>query len=66
MHSLFILIVGLKNLKTVSKHTSLSKLGLDSIMVTEIKQTLERDFEVYLTPQDIRSLNFAKLQEMAA
>ena len=36
------------------------------MMAVEIKQTLEREFEVFLTAQDIRGLNFAKLQEMSA
>lgn len=39
---------------------------MDSMMGVEIKQTLEREFEVFLTPQDIRSLTFAKLYEIAA
>lgn len=34
-------------------------------MAVEIKQALEREFEVFLTPQDIRSLTFARLQELA-
>ncbi|EFN80819.1 Fatty acid synthase [Harpegnathos saltator] len=33
-------------------------------MAVEIKQTLEREYEVFLTAQDIRNLNFAKLAEM--
>lgn len=39
---------------------------MDSMMAVEIKQTLEREFEVFLTPQDIRGMTFAKLQEIAA
>jgi fatty acid synthase len=39
---------------------------MDSMMGVEIKQTLEREFEVFLTPQDIRSLTFAKLYEISA
>lgn len=57
---------GLKDLKTVSLHSTLAELGMDSMMGVEIKQTLEREFEVFLTPQDIRSLTFAKLYEIAA
>nr|XP_050849711.1 fatty acid synthase-like [Vespula vulgaris] len=57
-------IMGIKDLKTVSQHTSLAELGMDSMMAVEIKQTLEREYEIYLTAQDIRSLNFAKLMEM--
>jgi len=33
-------------------------------MAVEIKQTLEREFDMSLTVEDIRSLNFAKLNEM--
>ncbi|XP_053598737.1 fatty acid synthase [Microplitis demolitor] len=57
-------IMGVKDLKTVSHHTSLAELGMDSMMAVEIKQSLEREFEIYLTAQDIRGLNFAKLIEM--
>ncbi|OXU23002.1 hypothetical protein TSAR_015480, partial [Trichomalopsis sarcophagae] len=56
----------LKDLKGVSTTTSLAELGMDSMMSVEIKQTLEREFEIFLTAQDIRSLNFSKLQEMCA
>lgn len=59
-------ILGLRDLKTVSLHSTLAELGMDSMMAVEIKQTLEREFEVFLTPQDIRGLTFAKLQEIAA
>ena len=31
----------------------------------EIKETLEREFEVYLTPQEIRNLTFASLDELS-
>lgn len=53
-------------MKTVSLHSTLAELGMDSMMAVEIKQTLEREFEVFLTPQDIRGMTFAKLQDIAA
>jgi len=56
--------VGLKDLNNVARHTPLPELGMDSMMAVEIKQTLEREFDVFLTAQDIRYLNFAKLDEM--
>lgn len=59
-------ILGLRDLKTISLHSTLAELGMDSMMAVEIKQTLERQFEVFLTPQDIRSMTFAKLQEIEA
>jgi len=34
--------------------------------VVEIKETLERQFEVYLTPQEIRNLTFARIDELSA
>lgn len=34
-------------------------------MAVEIKQALEREFEVILTPQDLRTLTFGKLQELS-
>nr|XP_033197779.1 fatty acid synthase-like [Bombus vancouverensis nearcticus] len=59
-------IMNIKDMKTVSQNSSLAELGMDSMMAVEIKQTLERDFEVFLTAQDIRVLNIAKLVEMSA
>jgi len=40
-------------------------MGMDSMMTIEIKQTMEREFDISLTSQDIRALNFTKLNEMA-
>lgn len=53
-------------MKTISLHSTLAELGMDSMMAVEIKQTLEREFQVFLTPQDIRGMTFAKLQDLAA
>lgn len=53
-------ILGLKDIKTVSPHATLAELGMDSMMGTEIVQILEKDFEIYLTAQDMRSITFAK------
>ncbi|XP_030371512.1 fatty acid synthase [Scaptodrosophila lebanonensis] len=58
-------IMGIRDLKTVSLGTTLSEMGMDSLMAVEIKQTLERDHELSLTPQDLRSLTFQKLQEFS-
>ncbi|XP_032678594.1 fatty acid synthase-like [Odontomachus brunneus] len=57
-------IMGLKDLNTVSHQARFSELGMDSMMAVEIKQSLEREFGVFLTAQDIRNLNLAKLIEM--
>lgn len=51
-------------MKAVAQQTSLAELGMDSMMAVEIKQTLEREYDIVLTAQDIRNLNFAKLMEI--
>ncbi|XP_072763175.1 fatty acid synthase-like [Anoplolepis gracilipes] len=57
-------IMRLKNTNTVAPNVSLAELGMDSMMAVEIKQTLEREFDILLTAQDIRNLNFTKLKEI--
>jgi len=52
-------------MKVISQHSSLAELGMDSMMTVEIKQTLEREFDLFLTVQEIRSLTFAKLIKMS-
>ncbi|KAJ4448692.1 hypothetical protein ANN_00082, partial [Periplaneta americana] len=59
-------ILGIRDLKTVSQTTTLAELGMDSMTAVEIKQTLEREFEVLLTAQEIRSLTFGHLEKIAA
>jgi len=52
-------------MKVVSQNSSLAELGMDSMMAVEIKQTLEREFDLFLTAQEIRSLTIAKLITMS-
>ncbi|XP_046964445.1 fatty acid synthase-like [Vanessa cardui] len=59
-------IMGIKDLKKVSQKVPLAELGMDSMMAIEIKQTLEREFEIFLTAPDIRTLTFARLAEITA
>ncbi|CAO1403431.1 unnamed protein product [Diamesa serratosioi] len=56
-------IMSIRDIKSVSINTSLSELGMDSLMAVEIKQTLEREYELFLSPQDLRALTFMKLKE---
>lgn len=59
-------IMSIRDIKSVSLDSTLSDLGMDSLMAVEIKQTLERELEIILTPQDLRSMTFQKLHELAA
>ncbi|XP_018311182.1 fatty acid synthase [Mycetomoellerius zeteki] len=58
-------ILDISDMKTVSPNLSLAELGMDSMMTVEIKQTLEREFDVFLTAQEIRNLTFANLIKMS-
>jgi fatty acid synthase len=53
-------VLGIKDIKTVSQHATLAELGMDSIVGTEVMQLLEKEFEIYVTTKDVRSLSFAK------
>jgi acyl carrier protein len=46
-------------------NSTLAELGMDSMTVVEIKETLEREFEVYLTLHEVRILTFARLNELS-
>ncbi|XP_071575421.1 fatty acid synthase-like [Temnothorax nylanderi] len=57
-------MMGLKNINAIPSNMPLAEMGMDSMMAVEIKQMLEREFDISLTAQDIRTLNFAKLRQM--
>lgn len=59
-------ILGVKDASSVNVNNSLADLGMDSLMGTEIKQTLERNYDIILSAQEIRGLTFAKLQELSS
>lgn len=43
---------------------SLADLGLDSLMGVEIRQILERDYDVVMAMREIRQLTINKLREL--
>nr|CAI5861058.1 unnamed protein product [Callosobruchus analis] len=57
-------ILGVDDIKSISMHATLAELGMDSMTAVEIKQTLEREYEVFLSPKDIRSMTLARLKEI--
>jgi hypothetical protein len=64
--ALRIFLAGIHDLKTVSLNSTLAELGMYSMIAVELKETLERDFEVYLTSQEIHNLTFASINELSA
>jgi fatty acid synthase len=47
-------------------NSTLAELGMVSMTAVEIKEALEREFEVYLTPQEIRNLTFTRIDGLSA
>ena len=58
------LISGLKDVSNMNPDTTLADLGLDSLMGVEVKQTLERDYDLVMPMTEIRKLTFNKLREV--
>ena len=58
-------ILGIKDANTVNPNYTLADLGMDSLLSTEIKQTLERNYDLILSAQEIRNLTFVKLTELS-
>lgn len=56
-------IIGIRNLKTISFQSTLPELGLDSRTTTEVRQTFESEFKIFLTIPGVRSLTFARYEE---
>lgn len=53
-------ILGLKDIKTVSPHATLAELGIDSMMSTELVKTLEKDFDIFITSKEMKSLTLSR------
>ncbi|XP_012150604.1 fatty acid synthase 1 [Megachile rotundata] len=56
-------ILGIKKVESINPAISLADLGMDSLMGTEIKQTLERNYDISMSAQEIRTLTFKKLKK---
>ncbi|CAI5456722.1 unnamed protein product [Caenorhabditis angaria] len=58
-------ILGVNDITQLNPDANLGDLGLDSLMGVEIKQALERDYDIVLSMKDIRTLTLNKLQQLA-
>ena len=54
-------IMGIRDAKSISMETTLSELGMDSLMTVEIQQTLEREYDVVVAAQELRSMTLSEL-----
>lgn len=57
--------IGVRDASNLNPDTSLADLGLDSLMGVEVRQTLERDYDIVMAMRDIRQLTINKLREMS-
>lgn len=57
-------ILGIRDKKSISMDSPLSKLGMDSLMTVEITQFLEREFALYLTLKELQSLTLHELEKL--
>ncbi|KAJ8950730.1 hypothetical protein NQ318_011221 [Aromia moschata] len=57
-------IMGIRNIDLIEKGVSLSQMGLDSLMVAEIKQTLYRNYQLEFSIDEIRNFTFDHLISM--
>lgn len=58
-------IMSIQNTSSISMTTSLAELGIDSLMTIEIKQVLERDFDIFLSTQELRAMTFQTVQKLS-
>lgn len=52
-------------MNSLNADASLADLGLDSLMGVEVRQTLERDYEIVMAMREIRQLTINKLRDLA-
>ncbi|XP_039303879.1 fatty acid synthase [Solenopsis invicta] len=59
-------VLGIKDVDSINPNITLADLGLDSLMNTEIKQTLEENYDIVLSVQEICSLTITKLRKLSS
>lgn len=59
-------LLGVQDTSTLDPNVTLTELGMDSLMAVEIKQALEREYDIIMTTQEIRNLTYKRLQELSA
>ncbi|XP_054702104.1 fatty acid synthase [Grus americana] len=59
-------ILGVRDVNSLNAESSLADLGLDSLMGVEVRQTLERDYDIVMTMREIRLLTINKLRELSS
>lgn len=58
-------IMGVRDKRSISMDSTLTQLGIDSLMGVEIQQVVERDYDIAFTSQELRSLTLSQLEKRA-
>nr|XP_050029751.1 fatty acid synthase-like [Dermacentor andersoni] len=58
-------VLGIKDPSSLNPNVSLGELGVDSLMSVELRQLLERDYDLTLSMQEVRQLTIARLREIS-
>ncbi|XP_066443807.1 fatty acid synthase isoform X2 [Eleutherodactylus coqui] len=59
-------ILGVRDMTSLNPDTTLADLGLDSLMGVEVRQTLERDYDIVMAMREVRQLTINKLRELSS
>eukprot|EP00079_Xenopus_tropicalis_P028199 XP_012822994.1 PREDICTED: fatty acid synthase [Xenopus tropicalis] len=59
-------ILGVRDINSLNPDTTLADLGLDSLMGVEVRQTLERDYDIVMAMREVRQLTINKLRELSS
>jgi len=59
-------MVGMKDASTVNPDLTLESLGLDSLMVAEVRRSLQQSYDISMSANEIRALTFEKLHQLSA
>ncbi|XP_074599363.1 fatty acid synthase-like [Brevipalpus obovatus] len=54
-------ILGIKDIYTLDPQITLGELGMDSLMAIEVQQTMDRNFNVSITPKEVRQMRICEL-----
>lgn len=57
-------ILGIENVQLKNLNDSLDNLGIDSLGYMEIKQILEKEYDIILSFREIRALTIGKLRDL--
>lgn len=59
-------IMALRDRKLISMYATLARLGIDSLMGVEIRQILDRDYNIAISSQELRSMSLKQLENKVA